>query len=153
MLARPLASETVMARAVWRLKCSVVANVTAGARRSPNARAAAASLADTSGRWSDERGAGKSELRQRADSEHGAGRAHGERTWRSGDRQLRPPHGRAGTPDLRGGLAVRQRPARPREVAVVALRVALEVVLVLALGLPERDGLADLGHHRAGPQA
>src|SRR5258708_507569 len=27
MLARPLASETVVERAVWRLKCSVVANV------------------------------------------------------------------------------------------------------------------------------
>ena len=46
-----------------------------------------------------------------------------------------------------------QLPARPREVAVVAVRVALEVVLVLGLGLPEGDGLADLGHHRAGPQA
>jgi hypothetical protein len=33
MLARPLASETVTARAVWRLKCSVVANVAAGPRR------------------------------------------------------------------------------------------------------------------------
>src|SRR4051812_36330434 len=32
MLARPLASETVAERAVCRLKCSVVANVTAGAR-------------------------------------------------------------------------------------------------------------------------
>jgi hypothetical protein len=54
---------------------------------------------------------------------------------------------------LGGGLAVWQLPARPREVAGVAVRVALEVVLVLGLGLPERDGLADLGHHLAGPQA
>src|ERR687897_2333287 len=54
---------------------------------------------------------------------------------------------------LGGGLAVWQLPARPREVAVVAVRVVLEVVLVLGLGLPERDGLADLGHHLAGPQA
>jgi hypothetical protein len=38
-------------------------------------------------------------------------------------------------------------------VAGVAVRVALEVVLVLGLGLPERDGLADLGHDLAGPQA
>jgi hypothetical protein len=38
-------------------------------------------------------------------------------------------------------------------VAGVAVRVALEVVLVFGLGLPERDGLADLGHHLAGPQA
>ena len=43
--------------------------------------------------------------------------------------------------------------ARPREVAGVAVRVALEVVLVLGLGLPEGDGLADLGHDLAGPQA
>src|SRR3954451_21993064 len=57
------------------------------------------------------------------------------------------------TPRLGGGLAVWQLPARPREVAVVAARVALEVVLVLGLGLPERDGLADLGHDLAGPQA
>src|SRR5919202_476865 len=52
-----------------------------------------------------------------------------------------------------GGLPVGQLPARPREVAVVAARVALEVVLVLGLRLPERDGLADLGHDLAGPQA
>src|SRR3954447_23153466 len=51
------------------------------------------------------------------------------------------------------GLAVWKVPARPREVAVVAARIALEVILVLRLGLPERDGLADLGHHLAGPQA
>src|SRR3954447_24552174 len=51
------------------------------------------------------------------------------------------------------GLAVWKVPARPREVAVVAARIALEVVLVLRLGLPERDGLADLGHDLAGPQA
>jgi hypothetical protein len=35
MLARPFDSETVVARAVCRLKCSVVATVTAGPRRSP----------------------------------------------------------------------------------------------------------------------
>jgi len=45
MLARPFASETVATRAVCRLKCSVVANVTAGPRRSPNRRASRA--------WSD----------------------------------------------------------------------------------------------------
>src|ERR687896_210131 len=54
---------------------------------------------------------------------------------------------------LSGGFAVWQLPARPREVAVVAVRVALEIVLVLGLGLPEGGGLADLGHHLAGPQA
>jgi hypothetical protein len=48
---------------------------------------------------------------------------------------------------------VGQLPAGAREVAGVAVRVALEVVLVLGLGLPERDGLADLGDDLAGPQA
>src|SRR3954453_9636330 len=62
------------------------------------------------------------------------------------------------TPVLRrgasgGGLVVGQLPARSREVAGVAVGVALEVVLVLGLGLPERDGVADLGDHLAGPQA
>jgi hypothetical protein len=33
MLVRPSLSETVIERAVWRLKCSVVANVAAGPRR------------------------------------------------------------------------------------------------------------------------
>src|SRR5918994_2887177 len=52
-----------------------------------------------------------------------------------------------------GGFAVWQLPAWPREVAVVAGGVALQVVLVLGLGHPERDGFADLGHHLAGPQS
>src|SRR3954467_8093532 len=51
------------------------------------------------------------------------------------------------------GLAVWQLPAGPREVAGIAVGVALEVVLVLGLGLPEGDRLADLGHHLAGPEA
>jgi hypothetical protein len=38
-------------------------------------------------------------------------------------------------------------------VAGVPVRVALEVVLVLGLGLPERHRLADLRHDLAGPQA
>src|SRR3954447_10992242 len=41
MLARPFASEIVPARAVWRLKYSVVAKLTAGPRRSPRARLSA----------------------------------------------------------------------------------------------------------------
>src|SRR5918995_3281242 len=45
MLARPLASETVSARAVCRLKCSVVANETAGPKRGP--RPSANRVADT----------------------------------------------------------------------------------------------------------
>src|SRR5215216_1655261 len=53
---------------------------------------------------------------------------------------------------LGGALALWQLPARPREVAGVAVRVALEVVLVLGLGLPEGDRLAERRHHLAGPQ-
>src|SRR4051794_30330539 len=45
--------------------------------------------------------------------------------------------------ELCGGLAVRQLPVRSREVAVVAVRIPLEVVLVFGLGLPERAGRAD----------
>ena len=43
-------------------------------------------------------------------------------------------------------------PVRPREVARVAPRDALEVVLVLRLGLPERPGLRHLGDDLARPQ-
>ena len=55
--------------------------------------------------------------------------------------------------ELGRGLAVWQLPARPRVVAGVAVRVVLEVILVLRLSLPKRDGLADLGHDLAGPEA
>src|SRR5687768_13100571 len=55
--------------------------------------------------------------------------------------------------ELGRGLAMRQLPARPRVMAGVAVRVVLEVVLMLGLGLPERAGLADLGHDLAGPEA
>jgi hypothetical protein len=41
---------------------------------------------------------------------------------------------------------------RPREERVPARKV-LEVVLIFGLGLPERAGLADLGHDLAGPDA
>src|SRR3954469_429474 len=54
---------------------------------------------------------------------------------------------------LGGGLAVRQLPPRPREVTGVAVRVVLEIVLMLGLGLPEGHGLADQSHHLARPQA
>ena len=47
----------------------------------------------------------------------------------------------------------RQLPARPEEVAGVAVGVALQVVLVLGLGLPEIAGGADFGHDLAGPEA
>src|SRR5829696_7159745 len=50
------------------------------------------------------------------------------------------------------GAAVGQHPPRTREVAGVAVRVALQVVLVLRLGLPERTRRSDLGDDLAGPQ-
>ena len=46
-----------------------------------------------------------------------------------------------------------QLPARPREVTGIALRVALEIVLVLGLGLPEFASGRDLRHNGAWPQA
>src|SRR5918997_2302957 len=46
-----------------------------------------------------------------------------------------------------------QFPARAREVAGIAERVALEIVLVLRLGLPEFAGGRDLRHNAAWPQA
>ena len=49
--------------------------------------------------------------------------------------------------------ALRQLPARPREVAGVPARVALEIVLVLGLGLPEVARRRHLGDHLARPQA
>src|SRR3954469_16065486 len=64
-----------------------------------------------------------------------------------------PPPARTSADRLRRVLAVRQLPVRPGEVAGVPAPIALEVVRVLGLGLPEPDGLTDLGHDLAGPQA
>src|SRR3954470_9039371 len=64
-----------------------------------------------------------------------------------------------GAPSFRRGgalgrvFAVGQLPVSPREVAGVAVRVALEVILMLGLGPPEGAGCADRGHHPAGPEA
>ena len=50
------------------------------------------------------------------------------------------------------GLArLRQAPVRPHPVAGVAVRIVLQIVLMLRLGLPEGAGGLQLGHHRAGP--
>src|SRR5918994_4033537 len=46
-----------------------------------------------------------------------------------------------------------QCPARAREVAGIAGRVALEIVLVLRLGLPEFAGGRELRYHAVWPQA
>src|SRR5699024_795164 len=47
----------------------------------------------------------------------------------------------------------RQSPAGSHEMAVVARGIALQIVLVLGLGLPERAGRRDLGGDLVGPQA
>src|SRR5581483_7621404 len=62
----------------------------------------------------------------------------------------RPPPGRARSGD--GAFASGQNPARPREVARVAVRVTLEVVLVLGLSLPEGAGGGHLGDDPPGPK-
>src|SRR5437016_4645187 len=53
----------------------------------------------------------------------------------------------------RGIGAARELPPRPREVAGVATRISLQIVLVLRLGLPEGAGGRDLGDDLARPQA
>ena len=52
---------------------------------------------------------------------------------------------------LRGG-PLQQDPVRADEVAGVAVRVALEIILMLGLGLPERAGRRDFGRRLARPQ-
>ena len=74
------------------------------------------------------------------------GRRHRDRLARRADDLVRPLVGGC-------GRAPRQNPVRPREVARVALRIPLEVVLMLGLGLPERAGRRDLGHDLPGPDA
>src|ERR1700735_926697 len=51
------------------------------------------------------------------------------------------------------GRAVRQLPAGTHVVAGVPVRVILEVVLVLRLGLPERSGRGHFGDDLPRPQA
>src|SRR3569623_417241 len=52
----------------------------------------------------------------------------------------------------RRDVALGQYPVWTREVAGVPGRIALEVILVLGLGLPERADRREFGHHLAGPQ-
>src|SRR5208283_2217178 len=51
---------------------------------------------------------------------------------------------------FRGG-ALRQNPAGAGEVAGVAVGMALEIILMLGLGLPERPGRRNLRHNLARP--
>src|SRR5438477_8961933 len=51
-----------------------------------------------------------------------------------------------------GTGSARQHPARTCEVTRVSVRVTLEIVLMLGLGLPERPRRRHLGDHLAGPQ-
>src|SRR6185312_3181726 len=46
-----------------------------------------------------------------------------------------------------------QHPAGPDEMAGVAARIVLEIVLVLGLGLPEVTGRRQFGHHLARPES
>ena len=64
-------------------------------------------------------------------------------------RRLFPPIRQRGL--FRGGGPLRQHPIGAREVAGVAVRVALEIILMLGLGLPERAGRRHFGHHLAWP--
>src|SRR5258705_1829535 len=48
---------------------------------------------------------------------------------------------------------VRQRPVRPNEVTGVTVRISLQIILMLGLGLPERSGGCHLGDKLARPKA
>src|SRR6185437_1456499 len=50
-------------------------------------------------------------------------------------------------------LALRQFPARPGKMAGIAVRVALEIILMLRLGLKKIRNRRQFRHHLAGPQA
>src|SRR5207249_2818566 len=52
----------------------------------------------------------------------------------------------------RSSPAPRQLPVWPDEVAGVAIGIALEIILMLGLGLPEFADGRDFGDHLAGPQ-
>jgi hypothetical protein len=52
-----------------------------------------------------------------------------------------------------GVAPARQHPARAREMAGVAVRVPLQIILVLGFGLPERACRHNLCHDLAGPQS
>src|SRR5690242_14143116 len=52
----------------------------------------------------------------------------------------------------RGGGAFRQLPIRPGKVAGIAVRILLQVILVLRLRLPEWPGGRDIRHYFAWPQ-
>src|SRR5207342_1744199 len=54
---------------------------------------------------------------------------------------------------LRGLAAFGQAPVLAREVAGVAVGDALQIILVLGLGEPERSNRRHFRHHLAGPQA
>src|SRR5205085_11682963 len=71
-------------------------------------------------------------------------------------REVRPEcgsrHSRVGLLPGDGAGATRQHPARTGEVTRVSVRVTLEIVLMLGLGLPERPRRRHLGDHLAGPE-
>src|SRR5918995_1710556 len=73
------------------------------------------------------------------------------RSWRDNAKWAAPPLGCAASGGRPG--APGQFPARAREVAGIAGRVALEIVLVFRLGLPEFAGGRDLRHNAAWPQS
>src|SRR4051812_43179390 len=53
---------------------------------------------------------------------------------------------------LTGLLPARQLPVRPDEVAGVAVRVVLQIILMLGLGLPERSDRRKLGDNLSRPK-
>ena len=115
------------------------------ARASSDATSTAASRGsrpDASIQWSSRRRDGVSTRSERGGGARRSGAHRPTRSRAPGDWSIAGARMMVG---LRRGLAValRQHPARPQEVAGVAVRVRLQVVLVLGLGLPERAGGLD----------
>src|SRR5229473_2807718 len=50
-------------------------------------------------------------------------------------------------------LPVRQLPVRPNEVTGIAVRITLQIILMLGLGFPEWSDRRDLGDHLGRPKA
>src|SRR5512146_2950430 len=48
-------------------------------------------------------------------------------------------------------MSARKPPVRPNEMAVVTVRIVLQIVLIFRLGFPKSTGRRDFSHHFTGP--
>src|SRR6185312_13668575 len=74
--------------------------------------------------------------------------------WNAPEAESKPRQDAAQHRPLSGSVfATRQFPARPHEVAGIAVRIMFEVILVFGFGFPEVAGGRQFRHHLAGPRA